>query len=508
MPAPVSRLRVRNASKRFGALKVLDGVDLEVSPGEIHALLGHNGSGKSTLIKILSGYLRPEAETEISFDDRMVQVPVTPKDLRTHGVAFVHQDLGLCDSMSVLDNIRMGRYKPHPLTRRVSLKTERAKAQATLDLLGSSAHPSTPAGALPEIERARVAIARALQDIDPGRGLIVFDEASRSLPQRTASAFYDALRRFAAEGGSVLFVSHRLDEVLAVADRATLLRDGRVVEAGMHLGGVSEAELTVRMLGREVRHLPTVGIEEQLSRPVVLSVRNLSTGPLNSFDLDVHAGEIVGVSGIPGSGVEDLPYVLSGARSALAGTMQIDGRQMDLRRTRIQDALAAGVVLVPERRDRHGLVLGRSIRENVSLPRVRARSQWWRINRAWEQKEGHWVLASLGINTEDPTMPVGRLSGGNQQRVLMGKWLLSDPRVLVLHEPTQGVDVGARRELLELVCTVATVGCAVLIVTGEPDVLAAICDRVVVVSAGRIAEELDNAASAEDIVAATYGERT
>jgi ribose transport system ATP-binding protein len=496
------RLVLRRVSKRFGSMAALSDAGLEIMPGEIHGLVGQNGSGKSTLIKILSGYHAPSAGAELLVDGAPVALPAQPRVLRRLGVSFVHQDLGLLDSETVAENVRMGALGGGRRWLPIRWGQERLEAQRMLATLDCSIDPRAKVSTLSASDRARVAIARALEGQEEGRGLVVFDESTRSLPRTTLPVFYAAIRAIARRGGSVLLVSHRLDEVLKIADRVTVMRDGRVVGTGP-TAGMSEQVLTRMMLGFELEKYVAkrTGAAEDNDPAMIAS--DVAGGPIQGVDLTVAKGEIVGITGLPESGFEHLPYLLAGA-AAGSGTVRLNGDTLSLRSATLRDLVDRGVALVPERRDMFGLAMQMTVLENITLPRIRSRGNRAYVGGGWQMAEAMQVIEDLDVRPAEPLYPVNRLSGGNQQKVLAGKWLLNKPRVLLLHEPTQGVDVLARRDLLGLIEKTADGGCGVVLTSIEAADLAAVCDRVLIVADGRICAELHAPLSVEAIVKSVY----
>jgi ribose transport system ATP-binding protein len=504
LPA-VPRLELRHLSKSFGASRALDDVSIRVEPGEIHGLVGENGSGKSTLVKVLSGYHAPDPGGSLLVDGHPVGLPVRPAAARRFGLSVVHQDLGLIDSFSVAENMRVGLFQVRRFTRAIIWRQERQRARHALAELGADIDPEAPVGGLSSAERAEVAIARALQHHEAGRGLVMFDESTRALPPEPRRHFHSLLADVVARGGSVLLVSHQLEEVLEHTDRVTVLRDGRVVADGVRTSELSEHELIRLMLGRELSCGARTRRNASASAPALARVENLSGQLLREANLTIGAGEVVGVTGLLGSGFEELPYLLAGARTAATGTLSIGEQVLELSRPSIRPLLAAGVALVPERRDRDGLAFSETVLDNITLPRVRARSRGGLMRRDWQLREASQVIGELAVRPPDPRMLVGQLSGGNQQKVLLGKWLCSETQLLLLHEPTQGVDVGARRDIEEAIARVAERGSAVLLAGMDAGELAALCDRVIVMREGRIHGEVSGEITPERIIDAVYG---
>jgi ribose transport system ATP-binding protein len=500
------RLEVRSLSKRFGANRALREVSLSIAPGEIHGLVGQNGSGKSTFAKLLSGFHAPEPGGELYVDGVALRLPTRPHELRRHGVAVVHQDLGLVDRATVVENMRVGSYSVNPWTRAIGWRRERELARAAIADLGHDIDPMARAGELSAAARATVAIARALQYQEPGRGLVMFDESTRALPRETLEHFYSLVRQISRRGGSVLLVSHHLDEVLALTDRITVLRDGAVVAAALDSSGLTEAGLVELMLGRALE--PHVAASHARARPaagVSVTAEHVSGQLVTDVSLSVERGEIVGVTGLVGSGYEELPYLLAGASPARGGVLTLGEHSYELAHASPRKMLQAGVTLVPERRAEQGLALSLTVRKNVTLPRVATRGGALRIGSGWERTEARAVIDELDVRPSDENYTVGQLSGGNQQKVLLGKWLRSSPKLMLLHEPTQGVDVGARHDLLAAVRRSAAGGSAMIVASIDPAELAAICDRIVILRDGLRAHELSGQIDADDIVLAVYG---
>ncbi len=498
------RLEVRHLSKSFRASRALADVSLEIAPGEIHGLVGENGSGKSTLIKILSGFHRPDGGGELLIDGRPLELPVRPAAMRKFGLSVVHQDLGLVESFSVVENMRVGLFGVRRFSRAIRWRQERELARASLAALGADVEPDTRVAELSAAERAEVAIARALQRHGRGRGLVMFDESTRALPREPRRRFHSLLREITAGGGSVLLVSHQLEEVLEYTDRVTVLRDGRVTASGVPVDELTEHQLIRLMLGRELTRASR-RVSTGPTRAPAAEIRGLCGQVVTDLDLSVGAGEILGLTGLLGSGFEEASYLIAGDRRATAGTVSVAGRTLELPSASIPDLLDAGIALIPERRERDGLAFSETVVDNVTLPRLRTRGSAVHLGSAWRDEEAEWVLRELGLRPADPRMLVGQLSGGNQQKVLVGKWLCGDPKLLVLHEPTQGVDVGAREALERAIGRAAERGAAVILAGMDTGELAGMCDRVLVMRAGRVWQELTSPLPAEEIIDVVYG---
>jgi ribose transport system ATP-binding protein len=497
-------LVIRGLRKTFGSSVVLDDIDLSVRRGEIHALVGQNGSGKSTLIKVLSGVHTADAGT-LTMDGRPLSAPVRVSELRRHGLAVVHQDLGLVPGLTVLENVRVGHYTRSRLSRRIRWDIERAAAERTLSWLDADFGLDQRVSALHAGQRAVVAIARALQAQRDGSGLIVFDESTQSLPREVLQGFHATVRRIARTGTAILLVSHRLDEVLGLADRVSVLRDGRLALAGQPSRDLTEASLSHVVLGRELDQAAPwqQSPHAAASGPALLEARGLRGSLLRGLDVALRPGEVVGVTGRTESGYEESPYALAGVTAA-RGELTVRGQAVSLPCRDRSQLTASGVVLVPQHRLAEGLAAQLSALENLTLPRVARRGRPF-LRRGWQLREFATAVASMRITPPDASASVSAFSGGNQQKILLAKWLLGSPSVLLLHEPTQAVDVGARLEILTAIRRTADQGAAVLISSIEAQDLAFVCDRVLVLADGVAVRELTGPCSAEDISTAVYG---
>ncbi len=485
MPDP-ARLAVWELSKTFGSARVLADVELSVLPGEVHGLAGQNGSGKSTLIKIVTGLYTPDPGARFEVDGHPIRLPVRWPTVHAAGISVVYQDLGLLDQLTVAENICVGGY---PTSRLGYIERRRRDDMAarTLERLGTRLSPSRRVGSLTAAQRAEVAIARALRDQTPDSGLIILDESTRALSGADLEHVHRLLRRIAAEGGSALLVSHSLSELMMVTDRITVLRDGRVAGAGLPTKELTEQDLARRMLGTAVgavtpRTAKSSEAAAAAAAEPAVTVTDLAGGRVAGVSFKVSSGEIVGITGMPGSGYEEIPYLVTGAQRAAGGQLRTRSGKVRLAVSSVAACLRAGVVLVPERRDRDGLAVELPVRDNISLPALRDRGHPWYVARRWQHEVAAAFTRTLGIRPARPSLLVKQLSGGNQQKVLLAKWLNIGPVLLVLHEPTQGVDVGARTDLLRALQRAADSGMSALLVSSEPEDLVATCDRILIYS--------------------------
>jgi ribose transport system ATP-binding protein len=497
--ASVARLSIRNLSKHFRGSTALDGVNLTIREGEIHALVGQNGSGKSTLIKVLAGYHSPEPAAKVDVDGSPLHLPPRPSDLRAAGVSFVHQDLGLIDHFTVAENISVGHFETSGPFRRISWTKQNRIAADVLNRLGVDIPPTALVATLPPSQRAIVAIARGLLSQTQGRGVIILDEATRALPKGSLDDVHDVLKRIKADGGSVLMISHNLEEVITVADRVTVLRDGHVMFAGEPTEGLSSGDIAREMLGYELESAVHSGADRAVKRAEVLRVKAVSGPTATDVSFNVGGGEIVGITGLAGSGFEELPYLLTGATHCHSGEIDVGDVTLDASVLTVGRALAAGLALVPERREHEGLAFEMTVADNLTLPRLRSKGRPWFVGNSWRRQETTRTITQLGVIPAHPEALVRELSGGNQQKVLLGKWLAGEPKVLLLHEPTQAVDVGARHDILASIVALAATGVAIVIASLEAADLSAICDRVLIFKEGSPVATLEGASSDEII---------
>lgn len=506
-------LHVRNATKYFGGVTALDSVSIDVQQGEIHALLGQNGSGKSTLMKCLSGFYSPEPGWKIEVNGEVRSRPLHVGEFRELGMSFVHQDLGLIPEVSVLENLRLGDFAAQ---RMYAIRWARERQWATnlLREFAVDVNPSLLVERLRPVERAMVAIVRAVHELRSwqirtgrGGGLLLLDEATALLDRTGKQSIAQLLERVRETGAGVLWVSHDLNEVLTSANRVTVLRDGRRVATltQVELGRTSGVDHVVEhMTGTKVR------AREQLVRRTVdaiiekenLSVEGLTGGLVHDFSTRFHAGEVLGITGLVGAGWEDVPVLLFGARTADAGTLNLGQRHLDLRTLTPRHAMAEGLGLVPSDRQHEGVVGELLVRANVSLPVASAFMRHGILSITAERSAVLKIMQRHGVVPESPELPINALSGGNQQKVVLGKWLNLKPRLLLLQDPTQGVDVAARQKIHEAVRSAAAAGMAVLYATADYEELAQVVDRVLIMGDGRIIDELGPEEITEEAIAA------
>jgi ribose transport system ATP-binding protein len=471
-------------TKAFPGTLALDAVDMDVAAGEVHALVGQNGSGKSTLIKVLAGFHAPEPGTEVEVDGEPVHLHDAHASARA-GFRFVHQDLALVQELSVLENVALGREFSRGLAGRIRWREQRRRTQALVDSLGYRFDVREPVAALGAAERTGVAIARALQDTDAAR-ILVLDEPTATLPRPEVEGLFDVVGRIRERGIGVIYVSHRLDEIFAIADRVTVLRDGRKVGT-YRVGDIDEEQLIDLMTGGA-----PVKVDKPERAPAlgtVLEVRELSGAVLDDIGFTARAGEVLGLAGLTGSGREEILQLLFGARQG-QGELRVGDAHLDLAAVEPRAAIRAGLALVPADRHRKGGVLRMSLAENCTLTDLDRHRRLGAIRRGSERAEVDDWLAALDVRPPMATMALDALSGGNQQKVVIAKWLRLKPRVLLLDEPTQGVDVGAKASIHALLRRAADDGAAVVIASSDDEEIADTCDRALVLRDGRIVGEL------------------
>jgi len=479
---------VRSLSKTFAGTRALQGVDIDFRPGEIHALCGGNGSGKSTLIKILCGVYHGDSGGEIrAGGDVIGSDRTTPATAHRAGVRVVHQDLAVFPELTVAENLALASGFETGVGGRIKWREQRKLAQQAIETFHIPARPSTPLTELSLAARTEVAIARALRDHGEGHGgLLILDEPTAALPVHEVASLLASLRRLAARGQSILYVSHRLDEVLDLADRVSVLKDGRLVGTRA-AADLDKSGLIELMLGRTVddalrQEAPAV------SGPELLDVDNLAVGALQDVSFSARAGEVVGIAGLMGSGRSSLLRAMFGDLTPRAGSVRFEGRPMDFKHPK--DAIAAGVIMVPENRIRDAAFLDQALSMNVSISVIR--SYWRRLfmSNGSIAADSDDLVTAYGVKAPSSSVPMGSLSGGNQQKVVMARWLRREPRLLLLDEPTQGVDVGARADIYRIVRQATESGSLAIVVASDFEELAAVADRVLVLRHGRIVAEV------------------
>jgi ribose transport system ATP-binding protein len=515
----VPALEANNLAKSFGGVQALKGVDLTINSGEVVALLGENGSGKSTLVKILSGYHEPEPGGSLQMSGIDVPLPVPLGQARTVGLSFVYQDLGLAGELQVVENLFVGRRVTGGVgsLARISWGAERDRANEIFKRYGVNLDPSAQVGRLRPTSQALLAIVRAAEELHEyrgqqgeGGGVLVLDEPTVFLPEHEKVFLFDLVRRVVAEGFGVLFVSHDMTAVREIANRAVVLRDGAKV-GDVAVATASDADLIELVSGHRldragIEQATTYGSEAaiEISGDVVLSVKGVRGGRARGITFDLHAGEILGIAGLLGSGSEDLPYVLFGGVDDAAGEVSLPDWSGDASEIAPSKSIARGVALVPADRKQQGAVADLSVGLNMLSLSLRDFMQggFLRIDKligtANERAE------TYGVRPPDASLNMSALSGGNQQKVVLARWLEQGPRLLLLHEPTQGVDVATRHQIYELMRARAAHGAAILWVSTDFDELATVSHRILLCAHGAIAGTIAPPYSRDRITSEVY----
>ena len=504
-PAPL--LTLTRIAKSFGAVRALKGVSFDLHAGEVHALLGENGAGKSTLIKVVTGAHQPDGG-EIVVAGRAV-TGLSPASARQLGIACIYQQPALFPDLTVAENIGL-RLEPARATRPVDWAARRQQAAGLLQRIGADISPDAEVRTLSMPEQQLVEIACALGS---GARIVIMDEPTASLTQKEQHLLFAVVRDLRANGVGIIYISHRLEEIFQLADRVTVLRDGESVAtlavnntgaAGAGGSGLTEAELIRLMVGREVTSIYPPS--ESAPGEVVLALRGVgcSGAGVRDVNLEVRAGEVVGVAGLVGAGRTELARVLFGLTPADAGEIRLGGRPVTL--TSPQDAVAQGIAYVPEDRRRHGVILELPIAHNMTMavhPRLFP-GAWLRFGDERELALGY--IRDLAVKCAGAEAPGGSLSGGNQQKVSLARWLATKPKLLILDEPTQGVDVGAKSEIHKIIRQLAKEGLAVLMISSDlPEVLG-MSDRIGVMRGGTLTAVLPGGSDAPTVMAAALGQ--
>jgi simple sugar transport system ATP-binding protein len=452
-------------SKQFPAVRALSDVDFRLYPGEIHALLGENGAGKSTLIKVLTGVYEADAGT-VTLDGVPVRIG-SPHEAQRLGISTVYQEVNLCPNLTVAENIFLGRERATGTV--INWRRTRREAAALVASFGLDIDVTAQLDSYPLAIQQLVAIVRAVDLKQGGTRVLILDEPTSSLDRDEVEVLFGVMRRLRDAGVAILFVSHFLDQIYQICDRMTVLRNGRLV--GEHAVADLDQEGLVRlMLGRELQELAELGEHDRApTGDVVLSAEGLGRkGSIAPFDLDIAAGEVVGLAGLLGSGRTEVARLLFGADQPDSGKLAVRGRSAPLRRGP-QAAIARGMAFCPENRRAEGLVPELTVRENIILA-MQATRGWARpIPRETVDRLVAKYISALDIRPADPEVPAGSLSGGNQQKVLLARWIITSPALILLDEPTRGIDVGAKAEIQKLVVSLAEDGVSVLYISAELD---------------------------------------
>jgi ribose transport system ATP-binding protein len=490
-PEATPILEMRGISKTFPGVKALAHVELTVFPGEVHALMGENGAGKSTLMKILSGAYRADAGGEILIDGRPIHID-GPLSAKTQGIAVIYQELSLSPNLTVAENIYLGRELRS--AGQVDRARMRADCQSVLDRLGATFGAGTVVSTLSIAERQLVEIARA---IHANARILVMDEPTTALSSRETDKLFALIRQLRADGLAIIYISHRMAEVYELADRCSVLRDGSYV--GTLLRDELKAETLVKMMvGRDLSKFYKKDHDAKGSRgEVILSVRDMNDGRrVRGCSFDLHRGEVLCLAGLVGSGRTELARLIYGADSKQSGTVLLGGKEVSIHRP--INAVDAGIVYLTEDRKGQGLFLDMTVAENINLQVIgRDAGKGGMLNLAKAKTRALDAIKALSIRVAGPAVEVGSLSGGNQQKVLLSRLLETRPRVLILDEPTRGVDIGAKSEIYRIIDDLVKTGVGVLVISSEMPEVVGIADRVLVMREGHIVGEVGGGSGTE-----------
>jgi len=488
MESLVPLFRMEGISKRYGGVRALQQADLDVKAGRVHAILGENGAGKSTLIKIMSGVVAPD-EGRMLLEGREVSFP-DPAAAVAAGIVCIFQELSLIPDLSVADNIVAS--NPPGRFGLIDRKAQRRLAEAALARAGGEdIHPMALVRDLPLSRRQMIEIARALTRTPR---VLILDEATSALAAADVTRVFDVLKRLKAEGIALLYISHRMHEIAELADDCTVFRNGRRI-ATYKAGTKSDTEVVEMMIGREYSHVfPPKPAAPAATATPVLDVRNLCWAPrLNDISFGVRAGEVVGLGGLDGQGQRELLLALFGVLRGISGQVLIDGKPVSIGSPRAAKADAIGMALIPEDRKTEGLMLQMSVRDNLSFATLSELSHGVIIDRDAERDAVDEMIELLGIKTDGVSVPAGSLSGGNQQKLVIAKWLMRKPRIILLNDPTRGIDVGTKQEFYQLLRNLADAGAAIVLYSTDYDELIGCCDTVLVLYDGTVKRTLRGA---------------
>jgi ribose transport system ATP-binding protein len=505
---------MRNITMRFGSFRALKNVDFRVDHGEIVGLLGENGCGKSTLIKVLAGVNAPDEGGSLHLNGTPVPLPLAPGQFRDLGLSFVHQDLGLARTLTVAENLVVAEKASAKSRRAINWRRETRRIKRLLDSYHVNVDPQAPINELPPVGQALVAIVRAAEELkayreraDVPQSILFLDEPTVFLPETEVEFLFDLVRRVVREGASAVFISHDLGAVRALCDRAVVLRDGELAGEAP-IATTSDRELidmivgsaSGKVVGQRRRHANQIALDTVAT---ACTVEDLRGGRVLGVDFAVRSTEIVGIAGLLGSGAEDIPYLCFGSQRSDTGVLTVGGRRLRLPAIKPFDAVRAGVALVPADRRRDGIAPALTVAENATILVNETYTRFGRLQARRLSGVVHRLLEKFDVRPRRPEVHLGQLSGGNQQRVVLAKWLEIAPRLLLLHEPTQGVDVAARAEIYRLVREATAGGMATLWVSSDFEELETVCDRVLIVADGLVRAELSGDDVREDKISSS-----
>ncbi|MGE4369629.1 MAG: sugar ABC transporter ATP-binding protein [Burkholderiaceae bacterium] len=484
-------LKIENLSKHFGGARALNQAHLIVNRQEVHGLLGHNGSGKSTLIKTLAGFHAPDPGARMWFNGKPVSLPMPSGGARELGISFVHQHLGILPSLTVLENLLLGDLATENRWK-INWQKEAKLARELLERYQIPIDPDTTVYDISPVERALLAIVRAFRDLGKvdNAGLLILDEPTPFLPRKDVQRLFALVRQVVADGAGVIFVSHDIDEVLEITDRATVLRDGEVAGT-FETRQAGKDDIVAMIVGHHLEREAKPASARQTQ--TALQVKQLSGAIVQNVNLTVAKGEIIGLTGLIGSGYDEIPYLLYGAKTARSGTFTLNGTtsiQGNIDQMRPQHAIEQGMVLIPADRQNNAVIGSLSVTENLSMPVYERLGSPWAIAANTLARNARQLMESFDVRPRDAELDIQNFSGGNQQKAVMAKWLQLEPALVLLDEPTQGVDVGAREQLFVHLRNAAAKGAAIVVASSDFEQLEALCDRVLVFDRGQIVSEL------------------
>lgn len=491
MIAESPALEMRNITKQFPGVRALDGVSLVVQPGEVHALLGENGAGKSTLMKILAG-AQPMDTGEILLNGKQVHID-SPQKAMSLGISIIYQEFNLAPTLSVGENIFLGREPIGKVPGLVNFRKLYRDAQELISHLGVPMDVRSPVSRLSVAQQQMVEIAKATSR---NSRIIVMDEPSATLTDHELSALFELIRKLKAQGVSIIYISHRLEEVFQVCDTATIMRDGRHIVT-KPVSELTRDDIVKYMVGRELTE--AIPKESAPIGDVALEVKGLNRkNVLHDINFSIHKGEIVGLAGLVGSGRTETARAVFGADTIDSGEIRVNGKAVKIRSPR--EAIKYGIGLVTEDRKQQGLILSMPVRHNTSMANLQVLSKFGFLSVTDERRVAEKYRAELSTKTPSVEQTVKNLSGGNQQKVVLSKWLFSGSRILIFDEPTRGIDVGAKSEIYKLMNQLAASGVAILMISSElPEVLG-MSDRILVMHEGHIAGELSRAQASQEAI--------
>lgn len=472
-------LELNGVSKSFGSINVLKDIDLTIKKGEVHALMGENGAGKSTMMKIISGLYQPTSG-EVLYKGSVLDVK-EPKDALLKGISMIHQELSSIKHLTIAENIFLGR-EPKKFGL-IDYKKMYKQTKEALNLIGVDINPKTKIAELKVSDMQMVEIAKAISyDAD----IIIMDEPTSAITDREVEKLFTVIRDLKKRNKAIIYISHKMKEIFDICDRITVLRDGNIAST-KPANETNNDELIKMMVGRELNEIypkkrNTIGEN-------VFSIKNFSqNGVFKNISFDLHKGEIVGIAGLMGAGRTEVAETIFGLHKFDSGTIEVDNKPVEI--TNPNQAINHGIALVTEDRKEHGLALTRSVKENITLTSLKSVKKYGLINNSLENKQVEPYIKNLRIKLSSKNQEVSQLSGGNQQKVVIAKWLMTKPKILILDEPTRGIDIGAKAEMYKLMVDFAEQGYSIIMISSELPEILGISDRILVFSNGEITGEL------------------